>query len=514
MGKLLGIVLAVGLAAAQAVGADTAQHMGTANYKEVKGNMYAWAGFPAPCKVPTAAIILLEKQGPSEVILGDSFTYNIQISNRSQEDMIAVTLEDTLPEGFEVTNIEPAPVKNADGRMHWDIGTVPAQTAKRIAVTGKARKLGCMVTNSRARICYEIPLPLAVRVVQCNVDVQTQLPKVNDLCDDIPMTIMAYNVGSAPATNTCITTTLPEGLTTVDGLKKFQIPVGTMPVGGAKSFAVKLRATGKGEFKVETSITADRDCAGTAISTVCIVAPDLELYAAAPGNGYICTDIPYQITVSNKGDSPAKNVVLCDALSGVFTVTNISDGGKFNKGVVTWELGTLQPGETRTVSLNGNSAVEGEVTSKFSVLAGCAASKSAVHTIDLIGVSGVLTSLKDDCDPVRVGGVVNYTVTATNTGSSSDTNLRYVVKLDEGMEFLAGNGATAVTKTSANTLTFGPLAELKRGQTASWQVSIRAMTPGDKRFTAELSTDQLKTSVAKSESTAFYKPNMKVVVAK
>lgn len=515
MKRMLAIALAIILTATLAVSQDTARYMGTANYQEVKGNLYSWAGFPAPCKVPTSAIILLEKQGPAQVLLGETFTYNIQISNRSSEDMIAVNLEDVLPEGFELINIEPAPSKTAEGKLQWNIGTIPAQSAKRIAVTGKAKKLGCMVSNSRARICYEIPLPLAVQVVQCNVDVRTTLPETVDLCDEIPLCVTAFNVGTAPATNTCVTVRLPEGLLTQDGQRSFQIPVGTMPTGAAKTFSVKLRAERKGDFKVSTIIKADRDCQGEAISATKVVGAELELYAAAPGDGYICTDIPYQISVTNKGDSPAKDVCLVDSVNGTFKITNISDNGAFRKGGrVAWNLGTINPGETKSVTLNGNSATEGQIVSTFSVTAACTPGKTATHTLDLVGVSGVLTSVKDSCDPVQINGVVTYTVTATNTGSRSDTDLRYTVKLDEGMEFVKGTGVTSVTQTSADTLTFAPLPALRSGETATWQISVRAKTPGDKRFTAALVTAQLQTPVSKSESTTFYKPNMKVVVAK
>jgi conserved repeat domain len=412
-------------------------------------------------------------------------------------------------------NIEPAPTKNNKGRLYWEIGTIPAQSAKRIAVTGRAKKLGCLVSSSRARICYEIPLPLAVRVVQCNVDVKTSLPETADLCDEIPLCITAYNVGSAPATNTCITVRLPEGLVSMDGQRDFQIPVGTMPIGAAKTFSAKLRANRKGDFRVSTTIKADRDCQGEAISATKVVGAELELYAAAPGDGYICTDIPYQISVTNKGDSPAKNVCLVDSVSGTFKITNISDSGAFRKGGrVAWNLGTLNPGETKSVSLNGNSATEGQVVSTFSVTAACAQGKTATHKLDLVGVSGVLTSVKDNCDPVQLNGVVTYTVTATNTGSRSDTDLRYTVKLDEGMEFVNGTGVTTVTQSAADTLTFAPLPVLRSGETATWQIRVRAKTQGDKRFTASLVTAQLQTPVAKSESTTFYKQNMKVVVAK
>lgn len=513
---LFAAVLAMGVSMGQAGAANTLEDcMGQANYREVKGNMYSWAGFPGPCNVPTQALILLEKQGPTEVILGDTFSYFIQISNRSAMDMISVTLDDVLPEGITVMNIEPAPSKKDEkGRLHWNVGSIPANTAKRITITARADKIGCLASNSLAKICYEMPLPLAVRVVKCNVDVKIGLPPVSDMCDPFNMTLTAQNVGSGPATSVIMNAMLPDGLETADGKNSISIPIGTMAPYSQQTFTVKMKASKRGTLTAKASITGDRDCEGTDEAQTRIVAPDLALTAAAPGEGYICTNIPYQIRVTNKGDSPARDVTLVQGLGGDFIVTDISDGGKFGAGRVVWNLGVIAPGESRTVGLAGSSKVEGRVLSRFTVNARCARQKTAHHELDLTGVAGVLTALKDDCDPVQLGSIVTYTITATNTGSRNDYDVQYAVELDEGMEFVSGTGVTDVRQTTPGTLVFAPLPVLAKGQTAEWKVRVRAVGAGDKRFTAKLITRSIKTPVAKSESTNFYQSKMKMVEAR
>lgn len=513
---LFAMVLAIGgtMGRAEAGGTLEAQ-MGSANYREVSGDMYSWAGFPGPCNVPTQALILLEKQGPLEVILGDTFTYFIQISNRSEMDMISVTLDDVLPEGVTVMNIEPQPTsKDEKGRLRWNIGSVPAKTAKRITVTARADRIGCLATNSLARICYEIPLPLAVRVVKCNVDIKQELPEVADLCDPITMKLTAQNVGSGPAHNVVINDQLPDGLLTADGKSSIQIPVGTMAPYTQQAFTVQLKATKRGTFSNTARITGDRDCEGTDTKQIRIIAPDLSLAAAAPAEGYICTNVPYQIKVSNKGDSPAKDVILVHALGGEFIVTDISDNGKFGAGRVVWNLGVINPGQSRTVAIAGAAKVEGAVVSNMSVTARCAEPKKVSHELNLVGVAGVLTAVSDNCDPVQLGSVVTYTVTASNTGSRNDYDVQYAIDLDEGMEFVSGAGITAVTQTSPRTVTFAPLKVLAKGQTAEWKVNVRAVGAGDKRFTTRLVTRSIVAPVMKSESTNFYQPKMRMVEAK
>ncbi|MDR1611992.1 MAG: DUF11 domain-containing protein [Planctomycetota bacterium] len=510
----LGLVAAFVLTTAFAVAQDTAAAMANANYKETKNGIYSWCGYPGPCTNPSVALVLLEKQGPAEVILGDQFSYQIQISNRGSVDMIAVTLDDVLPDGFSVDSIEPKPDAQTGNRVSWNLGVIPAKTAKLITVTGRANMLGCLVSNALAKICYELPLPLATRVIQSNIQLTKTLPEIVDICDPITMCLTVQNVGSAPSTNVCITDKLPEGLVTLDDKTEVNINVGTIPVGGYKTFEVKLKATHPGEFTNTANATADRNCYATASATIKVVAAELELKAAGPADGYICTPQPYQITVTNKGDAPAKDVVLVDSIDGnKIKIESISDGGKARGNKVAWALGTLQPGESKTVCLTLSSTVPGAIRSDFSVTGRCVDPKSATHCLILSGVPGVLTSLKDSCDPVIVGDTVVYTITATNTGSRESRNLRYTIKLDDGMEFVSGAGVTDVKQVNAGTLEFAPLPILGIGETAAWNVTVKAGSVGDKRFTANLITDELTDVVSKSESTNFYQPSIAIVYA-
>jgi len=512
LGVGLAIAMAMSIALSAATAADTVTAMGPANYKETKGNIYSWCGFPGPCTVPTSAIVLLEKQGPAEVIIGDTFSYQIQISNRSAMDMIAVTLDDVLPEGFMVDSIEPKPTKNENGRLFWDLGTVPAKSAKLITICGRAVQLGCLVSNAMAKICYEMPLPLVTRVVQCNVEIRKTLPEVADLCDVIPMCLTVSNIGSAPATNVCITDDLPEGLLTKDGKSSINIAVGTIPVGGYKTFSIDLQATKRGSFTNTAVAIGDRNCRSESSATVKVVAPELQVNVMGPMDGYICTTIPYEIIVTNTGDSPAQDVILVDCVTPGFSVEKVSHNGKVDrKNRIVWNLGTIAPNESVTVCVWGSATAEGQYGQAIEVTARCAQPKNVNTCITLVGVPGVLTSLRDNCDPVIVGGQVTYTITASNTGTRDATKLDYVIELDEGMEYLGGEGATPVTQVDKKKLTFATLPVLPKGATATWTVTVKATSVGDKRFVAKLSTGELQSPVAKAESTNFYQPQMAIV---
>ena len=506
--------LLIGLTGSLMAADSTAKAMGAANYKESKGSMYAWAGFPGPCSDPSTALVLLEKKGPAEVVIGDTYCYQIQVSNRSSVDIVAVTVEDSFPAGMAIESVEPKPTSEAGGKYTWDLGSIPAKSAKLITITGRAVQTGCLTSTARAKVYFELALPLVTRVVQCNLSLTKTLPPVVDVCDPIPMSITVQNCGSVIATNVCIDDKLPDGLLTEDGKSSFRIAVGTLPIGASKTFNVTLKASKTGEYTNTATVSADHNCYAQASASTKVVAPALELVATGPGDGYICTTLPYQITVTNKGASPARDVVVTDTITGnKVKIEKVGENGKTLRGDrAAWALGTLQPGESKTVNIWMSSTIEGQINSAFTVTAHCASPKTATHCLTLSGVPGVLTSLKDDCDPVLLDGMVTYTVTASNTGTRDSKNLRYTIKLDDGMEFVSGKGVTAVSA-SGNTVTFAPLPVLSRGTTAAWTVTVKAVGIGDKRFTANLITDELTAPVSKSESTNFYASALTVVVA-
>jgi len=459
----------------QANEAVAGRAMGNTNHEARKGSMYAWTGFPGPCHKPSAALILLEKMGPYEVIVGDTFTYRIQISNRTDIDVFSVTLSDVLPDGFEVEKIEPQPVSTSGNEMHWDLGTINARSAKTISITGRATQVGCLVSNGRARICYEMPLPLVTRVIHCDIEVTACLPPEVEICDAIPLEVVVNNTGTGTATGVTARIDLPEGLVTADGRKEIAWNVGSIPVGQAKRYTFRLKAQKTGPFAVPVLAFGDRNCAAAAEASTVVKAAVLYLQITGADKSYIGTKVGYELTVINVGDFDARDVCLVTTFAGPVQPLETSMGRLAKDGKGTFKFGTIPVGESRTVTIAASSTAAGKVFLRGAVGAYCAEEKCAEKVMDVFGVPGILTYLSDDVDPVALNGTTTYTITATNQGTRTSTNLAFTCKLDEGMEFVSGSGATAVTA-SGDTVTFAPLPSLGMQKSATWKVTVRANT--------------------------------------
>ena len=110
----------------------------------------------------------------------------------------------------------------------------------------------------------------------------------------------------------------------------------------------------------------------------------LAVTKTAPKTAKVLTRVKYTITVRNTSKVTAKNVTLRDTLPGGLSFAKSSRVGKLSTGKITFTLGTLKAGQTRTVSvwLVANASVRGKRTNTATAQAtGVAAVRATAATI-------------------------------------------------------------------------------------------------------------------------------------
>ena len=78
--------------------------------------------------------------------------------------------------------------------------------------------------------------------------------------------------------------------------------------------------------------------------------PRVEITKNCPELRYLGRPATFEIAVANRGDGPALNVVVRDTVSGGVTFLSADSGGIRENADVVWQLGTLAPGQTRTLT--------------------------------------------------------------------------------------------------------------------------------------------------------------------
>jgi uncharacterized repeat protein (TIGR01451 family) len=229
--------------------------------------------------------------------------------------------------------------------------------------------------------------------------------------------------------------------------------------------------------------------------------PNIEFTKKCPGLRYVGRDATFELELTNRGTGAALNVVVTDTLPTGVEFLNADNNGKREGQNVLWQLGNLDPGQSRTLKINVrcNQITTVRNTAKVTY---CAESQAECE-FPVKGIAAILLECVDEPDPIEVGGQTTYTVTVTNQGSETGTNILVECTLPAEEEFVNTGGATQ-GKAEGKTVRFAPLATLAPKAKAVFTVTVKGVKEGDARFRIELTSDQIKTPVMETESTHVY----------
>ncbi len=453
--------------------------------------------------------LTLRKECTPSAVAGDPVNYTITVNNPSQADANNVTVTDNIPDGISYVSSTPA-ASGGGPNLSWSLGTLKAGQSMSIQVQAKAGRTGRYENCAEARADQCSARDCCTTVVTSpQLALEKQCPAEVMLCDPFDYTIIVKNTGDGVARNVKIDDQLPDGLATTNGRNAVASAVGDLQAGEAKQLRFSVKANRTGSFTNRAVASGDGGLSAEASCTTVVKQPQLQVTKAGPDIRYIGRPADYQITVRNSGDSSATNTVLTDPIPAGTQFVSASDGGSFSGGRVTWNLGTLEPGGTRTVSLQLKAVTAGSAKNVATATANCAEGQAQTE-MKITGIPAVLLEVVDEADPIEVGQNETYTIVVTNQGSAEDTNIKIVCEIPPQMEFVSAGGATP-GNSSGRTVTFDALPRLGPKERATWKVVAKGInTAGndtaDVRFKTSMMTDQTTQGgvVEETESTHIY----------
>ena len=447
------------------------------------------------------AKIVLDKVGPSEVAVGELFEYTIKASNRGNLEVREVKVSDILPDGFQIASSSPQVTATAGGKTTWDLGALTPNQSATITIKGQATRPG-PITNC-ATVTYVPYICVTTNVIKPALRLTKTLPAEVLLCESIPVKFTVTNSGTGTARGVVIRDQLPNGLVTQDMKTSVTANVGDLAAGQSRAFTANLKATKAGSYTNTATATGGGGLKSEASATTVVREPKLTIKKTGPERLFIGRSATYQIVVSNTGDGDARNAVVEDAVPANGTFISASGGGTQSGGKVTWNLGTLKPKDSRTLTLKVKTNQAGTVVNSATARAHCAKPVSDSTRMTVTGIPAVLLEVVDIEDPIEVGSNETYVITVTNQGSAPDTNISIVCTLENAMGYVSSSGATSGSH-AGNKVTFRPLASLAPKARATWRVVLKAKAAGDVRFKATMNTDQLGRPVEETEATNYY----------
>lgn len=487
------LILLIGLLAASsplALGQDaTAPGSGT-----VRGEQ------AYPTGNPSTSILLIRHIGPAEMRLNAPFTYEVQIKNLTDANLPELVITAKLPNDFRVSSIDPKPTDSGEGTASWTLTQLGPKASQVIKVNGTPTAVGAI--SYCATVAFKTTACADTQIVEPALKLAKTAPAEVIVCDPIPIKLVVTNTGTGAVQGVKVVDKLPQDWQTSDGRDSASFDAGTLRPGESREFSFQAKSVKTGKFINEATASEPGGLTAKASSETVVRKPELSVTKTGPEMRYIGRSADYRITVSNTGDAPARDTILVDTVSGVGEFVKASDGGQSAGGKITWNLGTLAPGASKTVELTLVAQKTGTIKDDAVATAYCAEGRASAST-EVKGVPAILLEVIDVSDPIEVGADETYIITVTNQGTADDTNIRIECTLPAEEEFVSAEGPTKF-KAEGKSVVFEPLPSLAPKAKATYRVVVKGTKEQDVRFKTTMTSDMLKSPVEETESTHIY----------
>ncbi|HVZ93334.1 MAG TPA: CARDB domain-containing protein [Phycisphaerales bacterium] len=441
--------------------------------------------------------LLVTQVAPGQVRAGQAYEYMIVVCNLTSSELQNVVVRSENADNLNIASSAPAFGKGADGSVHWMVGNLKANESVTIKVNATASKVG-QATNCISA-SYASVLCVGTQVVQPALALSMTIDADRLICDPLTARVEVRNPGSGAADGVRVTAKLPAGVTTADGRTDWSWDVGTLEGGATKNTTIALKATKTGKYDASASATASGGLTAESnkVSTS-IKQPVLTVKAECGSQALMNRPVTCKFTVKNTGDAPSAGTMLTANVSPNTNFASADTGGTQNGGVVTWNLGTLAPGESKTVSMTGTTTGMGQITCGARARGVCASEVTDQCGSTVIGVPDIGTLVDDDTGVTTIGDPHTYRVEVMNQGQVPLTNVKTVCTLPAGMEFVSSPLGKLVN--GKVEFSFGTIPPRER-RTSTFVV--KGTKTGELLVIGETTCSELKTPVRDDELTNF-----------
>ncbi|AOM78268.1 gliding motility-associated C-terminal domain-containing protein [Pedobacter steynii] len=422
-------------------------------------------------------VLVIDKQGPSNVIAGDAIAYKITIKNTSTSDAIGTAIADAIPSQiinttWSVSKTGTAtftgPASNTGNNISFN-GTIPAGTANTIVIdvtgTVSPAATGSFNNTATATPAESVP-PVNSNTVTTNISSKSGLvmlkngPSTAQAGTSISYTLKITNNGLSDAINALITDAVPAEIKTVSWTSSVQgsatligsgsgtgnsvIVNGNIPTGTANAILVTINGTVDPSFSGNISNTGTADPSETGspssnstVTTQVNRTPVLTITKVGPATLTAGQNISYTIEVTNLSVADAKALAITDAVPAEISNVNWTTGTTGSASLIGAGTGTgnnisitgnLSAGAGNKITITVTGTVAASFNGSLSNTATATpaepgtAPKSATSTTQ-VDRKPTLSIVKTGPATVISGDQITYTVTIANTGTSNAENV-------------------------------------------------------------------------------------------
>ena len=443
---------------------------------------------------------------PSVIVVGETAPFRFTITNTSEIKASNVQVTSVLPEGL--TYIQSTPQAQQQGNtLLWTLGSISPHETQEVLVDLQATQPGPLAHELTVETSdgYRVASICSTTAGAAMLTVTQGCPAEGSIGATLPFTTTVENIGSGEAKDVEIVSLVPNGFRHASGNREIRRVVRNLPAGATHTETFEFVGAQAGTVTSQARVTAghireDGQC------QITIREPQIAIESSGPARRFLRRPVTYEIVVTNPGDASAEGVILNNSLPSGIQYESSSPSGTFNPTTngLTWKLGTIAPGTSKTMTINGRAVAEGTQCNASTVQTNRQLRKSAKVCTEVEGVSALLMVVRDDQDPIEVGETVQYIIVVTNQGSAPTTNIAISAELTDKMEYVSSTGSTARLVILGKRVDFDPIPTLAPKKSIEFTVTVRGTQPGDERFRVRMQAEELQSPVMVEQSTKFY----------
>ena len=451
--------------------------------------------------------------------VGEVVTYTLTLTNNGPDTATNVRADDGLPAGLLFVSATPSQGTYDPASGTWVVGSVTTASRPTLMI--------------RAMVVSPTPQPNIAVITHTdqfdpspsdNTDGVALLPQQADLAlakaisnptpnvgDTIRYTITLTDNGPNAATNVQVTDFLPAGVTFVSAAPSQGTynpftgiwSAGPVNVGSPQTLMIQAQIVSPSRSTNTATIShADQFDPNPANNTASAVATpqqaDLALAKAVSNpTPNVGDTITYVVTLSNGGPDPATDVQAIDALAaGLSFVSATPSQGTYNPVTGIWSLGTVNVGSQPTLIIQAQIVSPGQSTNTATITHSDQfdpnpGNNSASVTQTPQQADLAIAKSVNDPDP-NVGDTITYTVTLSNNGPDSATNVQVADPLPAGFSFVSATPSQGTYDPGTGLWSVGTV---QLGVPESLVILARVDSPGFETNTATIAhSDQFDPS--------------------
>lgn len=446
----------------------------------------------------------LEAVGPKAVVRGRPAAYTMMISNVGEAVARGVQVH---IESRQAAELSAGQTTHGNAELHrspmggsmllWSIAELPRGAKAEVTLTAVARETRPFELVA-SWTCEPLVAGTHIEVLEPQLAMTLSGPKDVMFGETKIYTITLTNPGTGDAENVMLALAPLSSSQEAPQARN----IGSLRAGERKEIPIQLTAREAGMLSIRAQATADDGLRAEAAEQVMVRRAKIEVAIEGPPLKYAGSPAEYRVRVANVGNAPAEDInILANIPSGVEYAPG-NDGGTVQTDGVAWRVGSLAPGDERTLAFTCVMHEEGEkrLTVQARGAGDLASSAAAVTQVEAL--ADLKLVVNDPSGAIPVGKEIVYEVRVMNRGTKAASNIGITAFFSEGIEPTAVEGMQGTL--APGQVTFAPASSLAPGAELLLKIKAKADQPGNHIFRAVVQCANPETRLSAEETTLFF----------